>query len=71
MNFLFYYGIGLAIITGKVSSIAIFTTYLDDMGIKSWGVTDWIRAITAILLLPLIWPVLIINNIVSVLHNQK
>lgn len=69
MNFLFYYGIGLAIITGKVLSIAIFTTYLDDMGIKSWSELECIGAMMAILLLPLIWPVLLINNIIVILHK--
>lgn len=36
MNFLIYYGIGLAFVTGVILFVDMFTTYFDDMGIKSW-----------------------------------
>lgn len=67
MNFLIYYGIGLAYVTGVVLFINMFTPYFDDIGIKSWS-TEWIGAIIMILLLSLVWPVLIIVEIVSKLY---
>ena len=67
MNFLIYYGIGLAYVTGTILFVTIFTTYFDDIGIKSWS-TEWIGAIIATLLLPLVWPILMLNYIVRILY---
>lgn len=68
MNFLIYYGIGLAFVTGVLLFHGMFTTYLDYLGIKSWSKLDWIGGIIAILSLPLVWPILIVTNIVSIIY---
>ena len=68
MNFLIYYGIGLAFVTGIALFLTMFTTYFDDIGIKSWSKRLWVDLIIAILLLSLVWPILIVTNIVCALY---
>jgi hypothetical protein len=68
MNFLIYYGIGLAFVTGVLIFIEMFTIYSDYLGIKTWSKADWIGGIIGILLLALVWPIVLVNHTVRILY---